>query len=262
MNSPSLAAWQAAFTGYLQHGTGEDWLSAQTTGQRIAPELRLDVYRHAYYARLQEALAHDFPALLAALGDHDFGRLMADYVRAHPSASPTLRDLGHALPAWLRTQGKAEHADLAAIEWAVLNAFDAADVPLIEADALAQIAPKDWASLRVRLHPSLSLLALDSNAASYWQMQRKGGVQVALAPEARSWLVIARSVEGPALVNITAAQHAVLVAVGRGETVATICAEMTAHLASQEISQLVAETLARAVVSGWVCAIDLSEACC
>ncbi len=256
MSTPSLAAWQEAFAAYLQHGTGEGWLSAQTTGQHIAPELRLDVYRHAYYARLQAALAHDFPALLQALGDHDFGRLMAEYLRAHPSTSPTLRDLGHALPAWLRTHNKAEHADLAAIEWAVLHAFDAADAQSIDADVLAQTAPEDWASLHVVLHPSMSLLKLHSNAAEYWQLQRKGTGKALLAPAANSCLVISRSVEGPVLVNVTEAQHAVFSGLHRGETLASLCAQMTSFLPSPDIPQLVAETLARAVESGWVCAIE------
>ena len=253
MSAPSLAAWQSAFTAYLQHGVGADWLSAQTTVQDIAPELRLGVYRHAYYTRLEESLAHDFPALRAALADDDFGRLMAGYLRAHPSTSPTLRDLGKMLPAWLRAQDKLEHADLAAIEWSVLNAFDAADVPPLDADALVLIAPQEWASLRVCLQPSLSLLVLNSNAADYWQAQRRGDMRVALMPSAGCWLVIARGAEGPFFVNISAAQYAALAGLSRGETVATVCAEMIEVLSPQEISQLIAETLASAVASGWVC---------
>ena len=253
MNAPSLVAWQSAFTAYLQHGVGEDWLSAQTTVQDIAPELRLGVYRHAYYPRLEESLAHDFPALRAALADDDFGRLMAGYLRAHPSTSPTLRDLGQMLPAWLRTQGKLEHADLAAIEWTVLNAFDAADVPPLDAGALAQIAPQEWVSLRVRLQPSLTLLALNSNAADYWQAQRSGDAPVALMLSAGGWLVIARGAEGPVYVNISEAQYEIMARLGRGETVATVCSGMLAHVVPKDIPQFVAETFARIVASGWAC---------
>ena len=253
MSAPSLAAWQSAFTAYLQHGVGADWLSAQTTVQDIAPELRLGVYRHAYYTRLEESLAHDFPALRAALANDDFGRLMASYLHAHPSTSPTLRDLGKMLPAWLRAQDKLEHADLAAIEWSVLNAFDAADVPPLDADALALIAPQEWASLRVCLQPSLSLLVLNSNAADYWQAQRRCDVPVALMPSAGAWLVIARGTEGPVFINISEAQYEVMAGLSRGKTVATICSGMFAHVVPKEIPQFVAETVARIVASGWAC---------
>ena len=255
MTALNLTAWQEAFTAYLQNGSGETSLSAQITAQHSAPEVRLDVYRNAYYTRLEEALAHDFPALLAALGEHDFGRLMAEYLRVHPSTSPTLRDLGHALPLWLHAQGKVEHADLAALEWAVLNVFDAADACLLDQTALVQLAPGAWATLSVCLHPSLTLLALNSNAAAYWQERQSRLLQPTLALSAMNWLVIARSTQGPALISITEMQYAVLISLQAGATVALVCAKMIKHAAPQEISQCVAETLARAVASGWVCAL-------
>jgi hypothetical protein len=256
MNATTLAAWQEAFTAYLQNGSGEAALSAQISAQHIAAEVRLDVYRNAYYMRLEEALAHDFPALLAALGDHDFGRLMADYLRAYPSTSPTLRDLGYALPQWLHTQGKAEHADLAELEWAVLNAFDAADGRLLDQEKLAQLAPEDWAILSVRLHPSLTLLALNSNAADFWRARKAGSLQPTLASNAINWLAVVRSAQGPVLIGLTEIQHTVLERLHRGETVATVCAGLIGYAKPEEIPQIVAEILARAVASGWVCAMD------
>jgi len=256
MTAPNLAAWQATFTDYLQNGSGEAVLSAQITTQHIAAEVRLDVYRNAYYTRLEEALAHDFPALLAALGDHDFGRLMAEYLRVHPSTSPTLRDLGHALPEWLSAQGKAEHADLAVLEWAVLNAFDAADERLLDQESLALLFPEDWATLRIRLHPSLSLLALDSNAVDFWRTWHSESLKSTLVPSATNWLVVVRGAQGPVLINVNETQHAVLERLQREETVATVCVGMTAYATAQEISQLVADTLARAVASGWACVMD------
>jgi len=256
MTAPNLAAWQAAFTDYLQNGSGEAALSAQISAQHIAAEVRLDVYRNAYYTRLEEALAHDFPVLLAALGDHDFGRLMAAYLRAHPSTSPTLRDLGHALPLWLRAQGKAEHADLAALEWAVLNAFDAADATLLDQEKLAQIAPEDWTTLSMCLHPSLTLLTLNSNAADFWQARLSGSSQAVLASNVMNCLVVVRSAQGPVLINISEIQYAVLERLQCGETVATVCVKMIGYAMAQEIPQIVAETLARAVESGWVCKVE------
>lgn len=256
MTIPKLTAWQDAFTAYLQHGEGEAALSAQITAHHIAPSIRLDVYRTAYYARLEEALAHDFPALLAALGDHDFGRLMADYLRAHPSTSPTLRDVGHALPLWLRARGKAQHADLAALEWAVVLAFDAADTPLFDEEILRRIAPENWAGLSVCLHPSLTLLALNSNAAAYWQARQISSSPPALVATVTNWLVLVRSASGPVGLSITENEHAVLARLQRGETIATICAETATYATRREIPARVAKILAGAVASGWVSAIS------
>jgi hypothetical protein len=251
MKAPTLAELQDAFTAYLHHGTGAIGLSIQVAVKNIDPMLRLDVYRHAYYIRLEEALAHDFPMLRAALGDHAFGRLMAEYLHAHPSTSPTVRDLGRALPRWLHNQGM-ENADLASIEWALLASFDAADVPLLDPEALAQIPPEHWAELRVHLHPSVTLLELNSNAAHFWQAIRAGTATPPLTEGAQNWLAIARGGSGPALTQLTKAEHAVLSRLAHGECFAIICEEMSDSMALNAVPHFVAETVARAVASGWV----------
>lgn len=255
MKVPLLAAWQDAFTAYLRHGTSEAWLSTQITAQGIDPVLRLDVYRHAYYIRLEEALAHDFPALRTAVGDQACGRLLAGYLHAHPSTSPTLRDLGRALPGWLRSQGMPAHADLASIEWALLDAFDAADAPPLDAEILVQIPPERWGGLRAHLHPSVTLLQLNSNAAALCQAMHAGTALPTLAEGARNWLAIARGGDGPSLSPLSEAQHAVLSRLARGETVAGVCQGIVDVIAPDAVPNLVAQTIACAVASGWIGAI-------
>lgn len=255
MKTPLLGAWQDAFTAYLQHGAGEDWLSARITAKDIDPVLRLDVYRHAYYIRLEEALAHDFPALRTAVGDQACGRLMATYLQAHPSTSPTLRDLGCALPCWLRGQGMPAHADLALVEWAVLDAFDAADALPLDPEILAQIPPERWGDLRVHLHPSVTLRELSSNAAVFWQEVRAGTSPPPLAEAKRNWLAIARGRDGPCLTSLSEAQHAVLSRLERGEAVAAVCQGVVDVIAADAVPDCVAQTIARAVASGWICAM-------
>jgi len=252
MKAPLLAAIQDAFTAYLQHGAGEAWLSTQISAKDIAPMLRLDVYRHAYYIRLEEALAHDFPALRTAVGDQACGRLLAGYLQAHPSTSPTLRDLGRTLPCWLRDQGMSAHADLASIEWAVLDAFDAADAPPLDPEILVQIPPERWGKLRAHLHPSVTLLQLNSNAVALWQAMRAGTALPTLAEGARNWLAIARGGDGPSLSPLSEAQHAVLSRLARGETIAAVCQGIVDVITPDAVPNFVAETIARAVAGGWI----------
>ena len=60
MSAPDLAQLQAEFKDYLFSGANEaafaPWIAA---GNDIDATRRLDVYRNAYYIRLQEALAQD-----------------------------------------------------------------------------------------------------------------------------------------------------------------------------------------------------------
>jgi hypothetical protein len=57
-------------------------------------------------------------------------------------------------------------ADLAALEWALVEVFDAPDAPLLERSALAALQPDDWPGLRFSLAPAQRLLDLA------WPVQR------------------------------------------------------------------------------------------
>jgi len=131
-------------------------------------EARLAVYTYAWLARLKSALADDFPALAQALGEPAWGALVRAYLQARPPSRPSLRDAGASLPEFLAADPAAAEArrrapfapDLARFEWALVEAFDAADAPALARDALAGVAPERWAELRFAFPPALALLAL------------------------------------------------------------------------------------------------------
>src|SRR5712691_6191123 len=198
MTPSSLAGLQSAFKRYLFAGDNEEDLAAQVARVGGIPaEMRLDVYRNAYYLRLEEALARDFPALRAVTGDEAFGRLAAGYLTAYPSTQPSLRFLGQHLQDWLRRACEEPAlADLAALEWAVLHAFDAPDAPTLTVVDLEGPSPDRWAELCLALHPSVSLLALETNAQETWLAVR-GGQPVLALRRSREWLVVWRGGSGP-----------------------------------------------------------------
>ncbi len=126
---------------------------------------RLDIYHRQYWLRLLDALAEDFPALRALLGERAFSNLSKAYLASCPSKSFTLRDLGSKLPSWLKADlgraGKygALALELARLEWAHVEAFDAAWIPPLDSAALAS-----GPDLRPTLQPCLRLLELSHPA--------------------------------------------------------------------------------------------------
>ncbi|HTF72349.1 MAG TPA: DNA-binding domain-containing protein, partial [Edaphobacter sp.] len=52
---------------------------------------RLEIYNRQYWFRVIGAVAEDYPALNAVLGDKIFDRLVLAYLRENPSTSFTLR---------------------------------------------------------------------------------------------------------------------------------------------------------------------------
>ncbi|HEY1804022.1 MAG TPA: DNA-binding domain-containing protein [Terracidiphilus sp.] len=130
---------------------------------RLTAFERLEIYNRQYWYRVLGALAEDFPALRALVGERRFEALSIAYLTEHPSRSFTLRNLGSKLPEWIAAHP--EHAgrrhrlavDLARMEWAFVEAFDAAEVAPLTQRQIAGLQ----ADSRLTLQPCLQLLALD-----------------------------------------------------------------------------------------------------
>jgi hypothetical protein len=154
-------------------------VEAQIAGDdRLSAVDRVDIYANMYFYRLHDCLAQDFSAVRAVIGDARFHNLITDYLLMHPSAHPSLRFAGSRLPEMLRTH-KLSHrwpflADLARLEWALLDAFDAPDAQLLRESDLDRVSPSDWDTLRFRLTPSVQLLDADWDVDAMWSRIQHG----------------------------------------------------------------------------------------
>ncbi len=136
-----------------------------TDSARLEAGERLAIYRRSYWARVRDAVAEDYPALRRVVGGPRFGELLDAYLQAHPSRSWTLRNLSRALPEWLAAHAQfagrnwRAAVDVARLEWAYIESFDAASLAPLDAEAVARLGPES----RLRLQPHLRLLALESS---------------------------------------------------------------------------------------------------
>lgn len=129
---------------------------------RLTSFERLEIYNRQYWFRLFSSFEDDFPGLEAILGRAKFDRLMRAYLTDCPSESFTLRNLGSRLEAWLATHP--EHIephvelalDMAQLEWAHIEAFDAEERPHLKAEQLGSINENSI----LHLQPYVRLLAL------------------------------------------------------------------------------------------------------
>jgi hypothetical protein len=130
---------------------------------RLSSFERLEIYNRQYWFRVIAAVAEDFPALSAVMGEKAFNRMVLAYLRDNPSTSFTLRNLGSRLPQWL-----AEHReftqrqrrlllDVAKLEWAYVDAFDQAALSPLTAQDLVGLGEDS----RLSLQPHIQLLELN-----------------------------------------------------------------------------------------------------
>jgi hypothetical protein len=136
---------------------------------RLTSFERLEIYNKQYWFRILSSMMEDFPGVRAVLGERQFDAMSKAYLVANPSRSFTLRNLPSQLVPWLRKNPKWAGKnpklalDIARLEWADVEAFDAKAKPALQqedlsgGDAETVTAP---AKLKLTLQPYIRLLDL------------------------------------------------------------------------------------------------------
>jgi hypothetical protein len=114
----------------------------------LTPVERVGVYQGMYLLRMIEALEGDYPAVAHFLGDEEFADLVTRYVESHPSTSYTFNRLGRRFPEFIKSsrgiRRKVFVADLARLELAVTEVFDAPESPAWPAEEIAKLPHDAW----------------------------------------------------------------------------------------------------------------------
>ncbi len=194
-NAGSLGDLQRAFQDYLL-ASSDTFASAVRDTTRTDRHTLLGVYRDAYALRLIEVLTNDYPGVMAMAGPADFDYLARAYIAAHPSHHPSARWFGKDLASFLQSTPpfmKAPAvAEMARFEWAVGEAFDAADARPVTADALMAVEPEAWETLVFAPLPSLRRLTLAFDVPQAWQRrdeEQAGNLEVEAAAEPTPWVI-------------------------------------------------------------------------
>lgn len=137
---------------------------------------RYNVYRNNVTVSLIDALAAIYPAVQRITGV-DFFRAMARFhVRATPPAGPLLFDYGRDFPAFIEAYeyaaGMPWLADTARIERAWLDAYHAADMPVLAAEDLASLDVTGLADLRFIPHPAAHVVRSKYPSVAIFAMNR------------------------------------------------------------------------------------------
>lgn len=176
-----LNDWQLALEAYLlgDQPLPDSSLQATLLGSpTLSVERGLQIYHHAYRARLLSVLREDFTAVHYWLGDEQFDQLAAVYIKTRPSRHYSLRWLGEGFADFIEQQLQAEQkaalVELARLEWGFTLAFDSAHAEPLSLEQIASLAPDEWPALQVQLLPCVQCLPLRYNSLALWQAARAG----------------------------------------------------------------------------------------
>lgn len=199
-------------------------------GAAVPPELGLAVYRHAYRARLRDCVADDFAAVAQDLGDEAFTRVADAFIAAHPPTDSTLNAYGRFFAPWMATTrfaGKTRLAELAGLEWALVEALHAPLANGVSGSDLAGIAPDAWSTITLRIAPSLRVVPLRYNTNARYEAFRTKR-QVPPVRRRSSGVVVIRSRDGLQRVDLDAVETRVLSQLVAGATLGDALAGLSA----------------------------------
>lgn len=252
---------QSVFQSYLLHG-GDAMLQRISSTKKVSAQQRLAIYYDAYRLRLLEALDSNYPVLHTWVGDDAFRNLGLAYIEAHPSKHFSIRYFGHRLPQFLSTadvfRDKPYVGEMAALEWAVSEAFDASDSPIVSLNEVAAIPPDAWPEMQFQLIPSMRLVELRWNVSLIWNAIK--AEQVPEKPKAEQWPItwlIWRQDLKTYFRSLTVDEAWALNSARSGSSFADLCAGLCEWIDAQNVAPHAAGYLKHWVGDGLISSIQL-----
>jgi hypothetical protein len=220
---------------------------------QLGPEERLDIYAHMYCARLLDVLHEDFPRVTALLGDKYFHEIAHRYLARYPSTHPSVRYVGRHFSEFLGAEVVMEGlpflADLARLEWARLEVFDAPDAEPLQMAHLQAIPPEGWPALRFRLIPACQILRSAWPVHRVWAAQEETPLYE-LASPAETVVRVWREGFTVYQASLNTAERLGLDCVLAREPFAAICAALEPVLPAETVTHEVGGLLMRWIEDG------------
>lgn len=163
----TLELLQFQLQNYLLNDQKEIQHSIVNT-EKVSIHQRLTIYHEAYHARLLDSLISNFPLLHAYLGEEIFFQIGHHYIAHFPSSFRSIRWFGDKLAAYFKDCGEDCLSEIAAFEWKMTLAFDAADAETVKRSDMLNISPELWPTLSFTLHPSLQRMQCAWNSGEIW----------------------------------------------------------------------------------------------
>jgi hypothetical protein len=140
---------------------------------------RYNVYRNNVTVSLIDALAAIYPAVQRITGVEFFRAMARFHIRATPPVSPLLFEYGRDFPGFIEQYEYAKAmpwlADVARIERAWLDAYHAADLPVLPMRVFEGIDPTQLGELRFTPHPAARVVRSAYAAVAIFAMNRRDG---------------------------------------------------------------------------------------
>ncbi len=249
-----LAAFQQAFAHSLLAPPGS---AVDSQLSALAAQAGFAVYRNTVMKGLIDALQANYPAVARLTGDAWFRAAAAVYVRAHPPTDPAMLHYGTSFAAFLATFEPARELPylpgVARLDRLWTEAHSARDEPLLDAAALARLAPEKLAGAVLYPHAAARWAWFaDAPIFSIWARNRGEPVnedEMWEPPWHAEGALLTRPHGAVQWQALDAAGHAFVEACANGGTLALAAAAAQASDGTADLQQLIAQLLHKGAFS-------------
>ena len=225
-----LHEMQLRFMDYLLDES-TDMVDEVESTPMLSAKGRLDIYATAYRLRLKEAITTDYDKLASYLGDERFDKLMDRYIDNYPSHTTNLRYFSAHLPELIRNEAEYSHIaevyELACIERAFADSFDAKDLQFATIDDLATLPEEAWGTLSFKFQKSVQILWLEYNSFPIWKaLAEEETPPKAEKQTASAWILWRKSDLISHYRMLATEEIAILALAMKGENFAVMCEKL------------------------------------
>lgn len=120
---------------------------------------RLDIYAEAYFGRILEAFTIDYPITAFVLGEEQLAKLVAEYLKGHPSVESNLNNISKSIIPFINSYSNSKIIqDIVTLERLALESFYSPIVSELDPQSLASLKESDWEIVKFNLNDSLKFI--------------------------------------------------------------------------------------------------------
>jgi hypothetical protein len=222
----------------------------------------MGVYRNNYRSSLVEALRNTFARTEGWVGEEAFHQAAAHHVIANPPCSWTLDDAGAGFDKTCVElfANDPEVAELAWLEWAMLEVFTAPDDSVLDVAAFTVATQKfgeeDWANMRLNFLPGLKAKMVAHDLRAIWQaLNEEELVRPDFSLDQPRGCVIWREGERPTFQMVDAEEVAMIELLREGASYGDACMSMAGEGDPSHAAMRAGAMLGRWLNEGMIAAI-------
>lgn len=251
----ALREIQQAFAESMIEGNYEA-VAGELCPSESSPLRVVALYRRMIRNNYLQVLKITYPVLNRLVGRVYFHTLAMGYIRIHPSTSGDLFSYGRFLPALLEELDVSPlFAELAKLEWACHEVYQAPDFSLPSWEEIQTIASADPSQVAVQFHPASRLLFFPHPVHRVWLALQPDApadevVDLPLLEEATGVLVT-RRFQKVQVSPLAKTRYPLLEALFAGKDLASVSRMARALDPEFELSQFLSELLKQQIVIGF-----------